>query len=230
MPTYAYLRVSSEIQAKADKDGLPRQREAILRFAVQNKLTVNQWFVEPGVSGSEDITERKALFDLLEVVQPGDTVLIDRLDRLARQVGIQEYVLLKLRKKKVTVTSTSPAEKADATDPMDIAIRQMFGVFAQLEAAMIQRRTQNARSKKREAWRRGEGPRCDGRKPYGEASDPRQRAVEEKGMKVIRLLAERGLGVTAIAAELNQMEVPTRTGRPWTGRTVWGIMQRERTV
>lgn len=225
--TYAYLRVSGPTQARDDKDGLPRQKEACLRFAVANNLTVKQWFQEPGESGSDDVMDRKALFELLETVKTGDTVLIDRLDRLARQVGIQEYILLKLRRKGVKVISTSPSEKADATDPVDIAVRQMFGVFAQLEAAMIQRRTSIAKAKKRKLWREGKGPRCDGRKPYGEHKDPEKRAAEIRGLEMIRN-ADRAMTSDDLAVKLDEAGIPTRSGRPWQGKTVRNIRKRLR--
>jgi DNA invertase Pin-like site-specific DNA recombinase len=223
--TYAYIRVSGESQAQSGRDGMPRQRVSCADFAAKNRMTIDQWFEEP-ISGSEDIDKREALIDLLNTAKAGDTVLIDRLDRLARQVGIQEYVLLTLRKRSVTVLSTSAAEKADATDPMEIAIRQMFAVFAQLEAAMIQRRTATARAKKRAAWRRGEGPRCDGRKPYGEHKDPLRAAAELEGLKMIRELSEQGRRPNEIAMYLNDAMVPTRAGGRWHARTVWGILGR----
>lgn len=223
--TYAYLRVSGPEQARADRDGLPRQKESCLRHAIANRITVNRWFEEPGVCGAEDITERKALYELLEVVKPGDTVLIDKLDRLARHVGIQEYILLKLRRKKVTVI-TAAGENADSSDPTEIAIRQMFGVFAQLEAAMIQRRTAGARAKKRKLWREGKGPRCDGRKPYGEHKDPEKRALEIKGLEMIR--ANRTMASDDLAVKLDEAGIPTRSGRPWQGKTIRKIRTRLR--
>lgn len=47
-PAVAYLRVSGKAQAGADKDGLPRQREAVQTFARRNGYEIVDEFRDEG--------------------------------------------------------------------------------------------------------------------------------------------------------------------------------------
>src|SRR6185437_4002695 len=95
---YAYLRVSGKGQL--DGDGFTRQRAAIQSYAKGHNIRVVKWFEEQGVSGTKDLENRPALQDML-VALHGDgvrLVLIEKLDRLARDLMIQETIIGDLRK------------------------------------------------------------------------------------------------------------------------------------
>src|SRR5690348_14536401 len=96
---YAYLRVSG--LGQVDGDGFTRQQEAIVRHAAASGITIVKTFRDEGVSGTKELTDRPALLDLLVAVEDGDVrmVMIERLDRLARDLMTQENILGDLRKK-----------------------------------------------------------------------------------------------------------------------------------
>lgn len=83
--TAAYLRVSSEAQAKDDRLGLAHQRQEIQRYASSQNLEVSSWFQDE-MTGTK--ASRTALNKLLEQGGYYEVVLISSVDRLARRVGI----------------------------------------------------------------------------------------------------------------------------------------------
>ena len=67
-------------------------------------------------------------------------MVVRDLDRLARAVGVQEAVLAEVwGKNGVVYTSTPPAEvpRDDPDDPMRTAMRQMRGMFHELDRRLI---------------------------------------------------------------------------------------------
>lgn len=70
-----YLRASTE-----DQDA-NRARAALEAFAAERGLTVASWYTE-NASGAK--LERPELFRLIRDAQPGDTLLIEQVDRLSR--------------------------------------------------------------------------------------------------------------------------------------------------
>src|SRR5258708_4853471 len=95
---FGYLRVSGDSQI--DGDGFPRQREAIERYAAANNIIVVKYFQEEGVSGTVESIDRPAFQDMLTALLANGTkiVLIERLDRIARDVMVQEGTLKELNR------------------------------------------------------------------------------------------------------------------------------------
>ena len=140
------------------------------------------------------------------------TVIVERLDRLARDLMVQETTIADLQRHGFTLVSVQEPDLM-ASDPARIAFRQMMGIFAQYDKSQIVLKLRGARMRKRAA----EG-RCEGRKPFGHY-DGEQAAIER--MKALR--AE-GTGFDRIAAQLNAEGIPTRTGKPWHGVVVNRIL------
>lgn len=218
----SYLRVSGKGQVQGD--GFPRQREAITRYAKANGITVADEFRDEGVSGTKDLDDREGLGDLMARVRSNGVrlVLVERADRLARDLMVSEVLLTEFRKLDVQVVAADSGTDLTAgdDDPTRVLIRQVLGAVAQFEKSVIVAKLRAARIRKRKA-----AGRCEGRKPYG--THPGEAEVVE----MIRRLRRkpklgRRLSLDAIAAKLNADGVPTRTGAPWAGATVWGILRR----
>src|SRR5262245_47663269 len=84
-----YTRVSDEGQAGPNKTSLESQEQAIHGFALMRGMTKFdvQIFRDAGLSGATKFAMRPAGEDLLKTVQPGDTVIASKLDRMFRSTS-----------------------------------------------------------------------------------------------------------------------------------------------
>jgi len=215
MRAYAYLRVSG--MGQVDGDGFTRQSEAINRYAVSRDLTIEETFREEGVSGTKELENRPALQELLLAIESGDVrvVLLEALNRLARDLMVQETILSDLRKRGITVISVSEPDLC-SDDPSRKLMRQIFGAIAEYDKAMIVLKLRGARQRMKA--RTG---RCEGSKPFGSA-DGHRPIIE-------RILALRGAGmaVDTIAETLNSEGLKSKTGGKWYGSSVRNVIFRE---
>jgi DNA invertase Pin-like site-specific DNA recombinase len=210
---FAYLRVSGKGQV--DGDGFARQQEAIKTYAAAHAIRIVRTFREEGVSGTKDLANRPALQSLLLALYSNGvrTVVIERLDRLARDLMVQETIIGDLRKKGFEVISTTEPDPC-SDDPSRKLVRQIFGAIAEYDKAMTVLKLRGARQRMR-----AKTGRCEGRKPYGE--HPGEQAVLER----MRTLRQRGMAVDTIAETLNSEGVKSRSGGQWYGATVNRILK-----
>lgn len=209
---FAYLRVSGKGQIKGD--GFPRQLKAINEYAAQNGIKVVQVFKEEGVAGTKDSMDRPAWAAMMTALHANGVqlVIIEKLDRLARALMVQEATIADLETSGFTLISVMEPDLM-ANDPTRILMRQMLGAVAQYDKSQIVIKLRGARMRKRVA----EG-RCEGRKPFGR--DDAERATIER-MKALRV---EGLAFDRIAERLNSERLPTRTGKRWHGVVVNRIL------
>jgi DNA invertase Pin-like site-specific DNA recombinase len=220
-PALGYLRVSGKGQV--DGDGLRRQREAIRRFAAANGFEMVEEFIDAGVSGTMDLAARPGLAALLDRVESNGVkvVLVERADRLARDLMVNEVIVDQFSRAGARVLTADGADLSSADDdPTRTLIRQVLAAVAQFDKSVTVLKLRASRDRKR----RREG-RCEGRKPFG------TRPAEAQVLDRIRALRRKPKGrprlsIAAIAATLNAEGVPTRTGRPWAPGTVHGILRR----
>ena len=83
-------------------------------------------------------TDRQGLQAALEFVREGDTLVITRIDRLARSVADLEGIVGALKAKGVFLRATE--QPIDTSTPAGVAFLQMLGVFAQFETAIRKER------------------------------------------------------------------------------------------
>ena len=214
MRAFGYLRVSGKGQL--DGDGFPRQRAAIKEYAAAHGIRVLRWFEETGVSGRKDLENRPALHELMLALHANGTrvVLIEKLERLARDLMVQETIIGDLRKNGFEIISVMEPDLC-SDDPSRKLVRQMFGAIAEYERSMIVLKLRAARQR----IRAREG-RCEGRKPFG------SRPGEAKTITRIRELSRKGLNLSNIAKVLNSEGLPTRTGGNWFAATVSRVLAR----
>ena len=155
---FAYIRVSG--RGQLDGDGFPRQREAIQRHADANGIRIVGWFEERAVCGATEWENRPAWSDMVQQLNGVRTILIERLDRLARELFIQEYILRDLKQRGVVLISA--AEPDLDSDPGRVLFRQMMGAIAQYDRTMVVLKLRAARKRIR-----ADKGHCEGRKPYG---------------------------------------------------------------
>lgn len=236
----AYLRVSTIEQA--DKGyGLDVQREAILKAARDLGARVSVWTVDEGKSGTLDAVDRPGLLDALTAIRDGeaDGLIVRDLDRLARAVTVQEAVLGEVWAHTGTsvFTSVPPTEvlRDDPDDPYRTAMRQMRGVFAELDRRLIVKRLRDGRKAKAER-----GGHTDGPPPYGwrvdepNPTNPHGALVpipeEQAALLRMHALAASGVSTRAIAWTLTDEGFPTKRGGTWSSPTVARILKRGSTA
>ncbi|MGD1097233.1 MAG: recombinase family protein [Bryobacteraceae bacterium] len=209
---FAYLRVSGKGQVQGD--GFPRQLKAIRDYAAAHDIKIIRIFRDEGVSGTVENMDRPAWRELTAALHSDGvrTILIEKLDRLARDLMVQEAAIADLHKHGFTLISAAEPDLM-AKDPTRILMRQLLGAVAQYDKSQIVLKLRGARMRKRAS----EG-RCEGRKPFGFYEG------EEQVLALMKTLRAEGLGFDRIAARLNADQVPTRTGKPWHGVVINRIL------
>ncbi len=222
---YAYLRVSG--LGQKDGDGFRRQLAAIRKFAAGAGFEIVDVYKDAGVSGTLDETQRPAFQDMLtQILRNGvDTIIVEGLDRLARELRIQEQITLFLVAKGIQLWSARTEENVTAaynSDPMKRALVQIQGVFSELEKALLVKKLRVAREQVR-----AERGRCEGRKPYGETAGEQAVIRRIRAMRRKRKGGFKGMSMRAIAERLNGEGIPTKGGAQWTATQVHRILHRK---
>jgi DNA invertase Pin-like site-specific DNA recombinase len=221
MKTFAYLRVSGHSQI--DGDGERRQREAISEFCRASRLELSpETFFDAAVSGTVDGADRPALLRLMTQAQPGDCMVVERLDRLARELMVQEFILKECRQRGIRVYAADQGEPIDQSgagaDPTRILIRQILGALAEWEKSALVLKLHKGLNAKR-----ARGEYCGGNTPYG--TQPGEWEI----LNAMRALREAGENDNTIAGTLNAGNYRTRTGKLWKQKGVrqilngWGL-------
>ena len=83
MRTFGYSRVSTAEQAD-EGSSLDSQQTQIIGYAMMKGWTVNEQFVERGVSGSTPFADRPEGKRLLTLAGKGDVIITPKLDRAFR--------------------------------------------------------------------------------------------------------------------------------------------------
>lgn len=168
MALYGYARVSTSDQ------NLTLQTQ-ILRAAGCEIIRAEK------ASGSSR-TGRSELQLLLEFLRPGDTLMVTRVDRLARSIKDLQDIVYALNQQGVTLRATE--QPVDTRSAAGKAFLDMLGVFAEFETNLRRERQMEgiAAAKARGVYR--------GRKP---SIDPAE---------VWRLYTTEKMGATAIARQL----------------------------
>ena len=144
------------------------------------------------------------------------TVVVEKLDRLARDQMVQETIIQSLLKQGFDLVSAATGEEnLCGNDPGRKLMRTIMGAIAEYDKAMIVLKLRAARQRTKAAM-----GRCEGQKPYGELPD-------EKTIKTrIQSLRSKGSNYEQIARHLNQDGIKTRSNGKWFAATVRRILIR----
>lgn len=211
---FGYLRVSGKGQVEGD--GFPRQKATITKWAAANGIKIVRWFEEEGVSGS--LLERPALSAMMvELMSDGvHLVIVEKLDRIARDQLVQETIIQSLLKQGFKLASATPGEEnLCGNDPGRKLMRQIMGAIAEYDKVMIVAKLKAARQRKRAAqgW-------CEKGGVYG--VQPGEADVVER----IKQMAAQDLNCAAIAHALNSSSVKPRSGKQWYDCSVRNVLRR----
>lgn len=213
-----YVRVSTVEQVAGH--GLEVQEQAIRAWCKKNRLRLVATYRDEGQSGSNGIEDRVGLAGALGALKAGEgeQLVVYRLDRLARDLILQETLIERLREQGTPVVSATEDVETDTDDPTRVLIRQVLGVIAQYEKSVIRGRMMAGKAAKREA-----GGYVGGTVPYGfrlvdgqVLPDPDEQVV----VALVGRMAASGLSLRAIGAELNRRGHRPRSGDAWHPNTV----------
>jgi DNA invertase Pin-like site-specific DNA recombinase len=133
-----YIRVSSE----NERQTTDLQKDALLQAGIDQRH-----IFEDKISGAKD--KRPGLEKALDFLQPGDCLVVWKLDRLGRSLSHLLNIIIDLQKRDIAFRSLT--EKMDTTTPHGELLFSLFGALAQYERALIKERIMAglAASKKR---------------------------------------------------------------------------------
>ena len=217
-----YCRVSTDNQ-KEEKT-IEIQEKALKRYADNNNFELIQIFRDDGVSGS--LENRPGLVDLFNYIENHyniEGVLIFKLDRLARDLYIQEHLIKKLELLNVKLLSIKEPN-LDSKDPMRKAFRQFMGIVSELEKAFITMRLSGGRINKA-----SKGGFAGGVVALGYNSKNKKLFIDEEQAETIKLIFNmkryKRMGLREIARELNLRGIPSARGKQWYGGTIKYILE-----
>lgn len=165
---YGYARVSSSDQNLSIQEAALRAAGATIIRGEKKSGTTTKG--------------RDELATLIEFARAGDTIMVTRIDRLARSIADLAQIVRTLESKGVHLKATE--QPIDTSSPAGRAFLQMLGVFAEFETAIRRERQLEgvAKAKANGVYK--------GRKPSIDADR-------------IKQLVAAGKGATEIAKELN---------------------------
>jgi DNA invertase Pin-like site-specific DNA recombinase len=169
MATIGYARVSTDEQST-------QLQESALRGAGAERIYAD--------TATGKTMDRPALRQALAILQPGDVLMVWRLDRLGRSLPDLIHQVNTLNERGVQFQSLT--EAFDTTTPGGELIFHVFGAVAQFERALIVGRTQAGLA----------AAKASG-KPVG-----RPRLVTPERADLARQMRRRGMTLTNIADEL----------------------------
>ena len=175
MATYGYARVSTE-----DQD-LTVQRDA-LRAAGCEIIR------EEKISGTSR-QGRKELQTLLEFLRNGDTLVVTRLDRLARSMDDLSNIAKELQEKGVALKATE--QPVDTSNAAGKAFFQMLGVFSEFETNLRRERQMEGIAKAKAAGV------YKGRKPSIDVNEVK-RLRDIEGMSATKIARELRIARTSV--------------------------------
>jgi len=140
-----YMRVSSD----TDRQSTALQRDALLAAGVGARH-----LFEDRASGAKD--DRPGLAKALDFVQPGDVLVVWKLDRLGRSLSHLLTIVTTFRERQVAFRSLT--EGMDTTTPSGELLFHVFGALAQYERALTRERVMAGLAAANRRGRRGGRP------------------------------------------------------------------------
>jgi DNA invertase Pin-like site-specific DNA recombinase len=215
----SYLRVSGKGQVQGD--GFPRQRAACAAFAKSAKLELVEEFRDEGISGTTELEGRPGLAALLDRIENNGVkvVVIERADRLARDLMVSEVILAQFAAAGAKVLTADGADLSSAADdPTRTLIRQVLAAVAQFDKSVVVLKLRAARERLRR-----KGVRVEGRKPYG--FHPNERAIVAHMQALRAVSRDVRPSLADVAAQLNAEGHTTRYGKQWTPAGVFEALR-----
>lgn len=235
MKLVSYVRTSTVTGAQGDSP--EAQMEYNQTWAEENGHTIIETFRDDAISGGVDIDGRPGLASALVKVEQGcaDGIVVHRLDRLARELHVQEVALAHAwnigdHVEVFDVSEGGPVKRDDPDDPHRRFLRQVMGAAAELEKGLITARLRGGRKRKARRGGYTGGKRLHPR--YGYDLVDGEYIPNSDHPVTLRIAAMRDSGSTyqGIVDALSADGVAPPSGAAWYPASVRNIALREQRV
>ena len=194
MATYGYIRVSTVEQTEGTS--LDEQRRKLQAIADLRGETLSEVFADEGVSGATPLEGRPAGQALLDTVQPGDVILIAKLDRGFRSAADALAKADWFRDIDVALVLADIGTDPVTSNGVGKLFFTMLAGLAEFERERIRERTAEGRAAKKL-----KGGHVGGKVPFGYAKvgsgrDAKLEPIEEQQALIPVILDCRGMGMS----------------------------------
>lgn len=207
MPAHIYVRVSTDEQAEDGYSLQAQERACRLYCAALSTPLVRVW-CDDGYSGTS--AARPAFLAMLAAAQPGDLILVHKLDRFSRNVRLLLDTLESLKEKNISLLSVS--EQIDFSSPIGRVMLTLLAAFAQYYV-------DNLREETAKGWReKAQRGRWVGPVPIGyqkRADGVLEPSGDAETIRELYRLYLAGRSYLEVAAELNRRGLRGPAGHVW---------------
>jgi len=220
---FAYSRCSSKGQINGDT--WDRQEKAINDYAESHGIEVEKFFRDEGITGTTE--NRPALAEMIVSMQQNGhgikTVIIEKMDRLARDLMVQEIIIADFKKEGFELISAHEGEDLLSEDPTRKLVRQVLGAIAEYDKTMTVLKLRAARERKR--IREGH---CEGRKGYRKFDNEYQDKLIQEIKRLRRKSkgSSKRMGYKQVADALNRSSFVTASGKEFNEMIVQNLLRK----
>jgi DNA invertase Pin-like site-specific DNA recombinase len=225
-----YIRCSTADQVKEDRSSLQTQTDVIEGFA--RIRGVDKWgvqiYTDAGVSGATKLAMRPAGADLLAAMQPGDTVIASKLDRMFRSASdaIDMFEVFKARGVDLVLYDISNEPVSAGVGKL---IMTILAAVADMERIRIRERTAEGRkAKKAEGGPVGNVPFGYRKVGEGRAAVLEINPSEFEAAARMRAMFQKGEGYNDISRRLAEVNLFSRSGKPLTPMAIRRVVMEAR--
>lgn len=213
---YAYIRVSTTRQHTEN------QRMLISDYCSKHGIALDE---EIAVEmSSRKSMKSRGLDEMLSRLRKNDTLVVSEVSRLARNIGEFQQILSELHKKQVYLHIVRQGIKTNGEhDVYTKILLSVLSLVAELETDFLSSRIKDGLARaKREGKVLGNKRIAELNKNIVENAD----AWAESKRTLIESFIQRGMTTRQIVAELNALDIKTRTGKQWELMTLHNVMKR----
>lgn len=224
-----YLRKSRadmEAEARGESETLSKHKKALLELAHRNGYHITHIYEE--IVSGERIADRPEMISMLTRVEDSmyDAVLCMDIDRLGRGDMRDQGTIIAAFKESKTLIIT-PQKSYDLEDEFDEEYSEFEAFMARRELKMINKRLQRGRIASVK-----EGKYIGTKPPYGYDRGADLILIPNQEAKIVQLIyswyVNDKFGTSRISRKLNEMKVPTPSGRgKWSPYSVIAILKNE---
>ena len=135
---YGYVRVSTAFEKTKDRNQtFDRQLEILKQHGI-----LEEHIFQDRITGGSETSDRLGYNDLMDAVNPGDTIYVTEMSRFSRSLQDLITSCEELMKKQIGIYFIKERIEigTDGLSPMNKFIFQLFGAFNEFEKSLIQSR------------------------------------------------------------------------------------------